>query len=56
MYQVSVAVGGILALFALFAPNVDHLMNDKIAVTVHKKKDEKQLKAGASKEEETSLG
>lgn len=56
VYEVSVAVGGSLALLALFAPNVDHLMNDKIAVTVHRKKDEKQLEAGSSKEEEISLG
>jgi hypothetical protein len=45
VYGVSDAVGGSLALLvllALFAPNVDHLMNDKIAVIVHRKKGEKQ--------------
>jgi hypothetical protein len=56
VYGVSVDVGGSLALLALFAPNVDHLMNDKIAVTIHRKKDEKQLEAGVAKEEETAPG
>lgn len=30
VYEVSVAVGGSLALLALFAPNVDHLMNSTL--------------------------
>ena len=52
VYEVEVAVGGSLALLALFAPNVDHLMSDKITVTVHRKKDEKQWEAGVAKGEE----
>ena len=44
MYEVSVAVGGTLAILAVFFwPNVDHLVNDKIDVTVYRKNGEKQL-------------
>jgi MFS family permease len=43
VFYVSIAVGGSLMILSLFAPNVDHLMTDKVVVTLHRKKEESQL-------------
>lgn len=40
IYYVSISVGGCLMLLSLFAPNVDHLMTDKVVVTLHRKNEE----------------
>ena len=43
MFLMAMAVGGTMFVLALFAPSVDHLMNDKVVITLHKKAKEYDL-------------